>query len=100
MRWRFAFLVLVLCSSVSAQATKPVTLQLTLGFEELGDAPAKDRSKATITVGNDRKAKEDPAKLSEGANEIDLSLPDGTHHLYVRCPGFAAQHVRVKVEDG
>jgi len=98
-------IVLILLASALTRAqdatTKPSTFHLNLSFEDLADAPPADKSQATISMERGgKKPKEEPAKLVEGDNEIHLVLPDGTHYLYIRCPGFAAQHVTVKVEDG
>ena len=95
----FVLLALLIPARVLAQdASQPATLHLNLSFEDLADAPAKDKTQATVTIGS--KPKAESAKLSEGDNNLELSLPDGTHYLYIRCAGFAAQHVQVKVEDG
>ncbi len=93
--------VLAVVTTSFGQTTKPATLHLNLAFETLADAPAKDTTKATISFrAPDQKETEEPASLVAGDNAVDLSLPDGTHYLNIRCPGFAPQHVRVKVEDG
>src|SRR5205823_12752368 len=61
----------------------------------------KDKSAAAIWFTPRAGKPKSLAKLVEGENSVELAgVGDGNHTLYVKCDGYAAQYISVKIEDG